>query len=344
MTDSIFTILLFVPMFLIVLMANLADKQRLAGGSGTKVAGLTYALHLLIFGTIAVGGAVLHAIAISMRTNDDLRESFLAFAGGDGGEQVEGILHVLERLDVLGLGIWVPAAAAPLFLLPAVRRLLADVTRIDARSTVHAVAASFVMLVVLNLSVTLAIGLDTLADLSEATETDGGTLLVSLWVQQITFALWAAVGVGWLTRRKWLQALERLGLLVPRPAEVAVGIGTGLISVAIILALEIVAEAAGWGLDEDVQRLTRGAHRAPARVDTGNSYAGSGCRHWRRNAVSGCVAAAIWSVVHQYSVCFAAQPVWDHPLYTCGLYRRNYSGAGTESVQHINVRNRTRVV
>lgn len=256
MTESTFTVLLFVPLFLIVLLANLADKQRLGGDSGKRVAGLTYALHLLIFGTMAVAGAVIHAIAISMRTNDDLRESVLGLAGGGGSDQVEGFLQVLERLDVLGLGIWVPAAAAPLFLLPAVRRLLADVTRIDARSTVHAVATSFVMLVVLNLSVTLAIGLDTLADLSEASETDGGTLLVSLWVQQITFALWAAVGVGWLTRRKWLQTLERLGLVVPRPVEVAVGIGTGLISVAIILALEIVAEAAGWGLDEDVQRLT----------------------------------------------------------------------------------------
>ncbi len=256
MNESTFTVILFVPLFLIVLLANLADKQRLGDGSGKTIAGLTYTLHLFIFGTMAVIGAALHAIAVSMGTNDDLREGFLAFAGGGGAEQIDAILPILDRLDVLGLGIWVPAAAAPLFLLPPVRRLLAKLFQVDARSTVHAVAASFVMLVVLNLSVTLAIGLETLADLSEASETDGGSLLVSLWVQQITFALWAVVGVGWLTRRKWLQALERLGLLVPRPAEVAVGIGTGLVSVAVILALEMVAEAVGWGLDEDVQRLT----------------------------------------------------------------------------------------
>lgn len=255
MFESIFTVLLFVPLFLIVLLANLADKQRLGEGSGTTVAGLAYALHLFIFGTMAAAGGALHAVAIMIRSNDELRENVLDIATS-GGNEVGNILPVLERLDVLGLGIWLPAAAAPLFLLPQVRRLLASVTGVDAQSSVHAVAASFVMLVVMNLAVTLAVGLETLADLSEASETDGGSLLVSLWVQQITFALWAVVGVGWLTRRRLLQALERLGLVAPRPVEVAIGIGVGLISVAIILALEIVAGALGWGLDEDVQRLT----------------------------------------------------------------------------------------
>ncbi len=255
MTESIFTVFLFVPLFLIVLLANLADKQRLAGGSGRTIAALTYALHLFIFGTMAAAGGGLHALAIIIRTNEELRQTLLDFATS-GGSEVGTILPLLERLDVLGLGIWLPAVAAPLFLLPQVRRLLAGLTGIDALSSVHAVAASFVMLVVMNLAVTLAVGLETLADLSEASETDGGSLLISLWVQQITFALWAVIGVGWLTRRRLLQALERLGLVAPRPVEVAVGIGTGLISVAIILALEIVAGAVGWGLDEDVQRLT----------------------------------------------------------------------------------------
>ncbi|MXX27998.1 MAG: CPBP family intramembrane metalloprotease [Caldilineaceae bacterium SB0668_bin_21] len=256
MFESILTVLLFVPLFLIVLLANLADKQRLNERSGKTIAGLTYAFHTFIFGTMAAAGGVLHAVAIGIRTNEELRQSVLDIAAGGGSGDVTDFLPVLDRLDALGMGIWLPAVAAPLFLLPPVRRLLADVTPIDALSSVHAVAASFVMLVVMNLAVTLAVGLDTLADMSEASETDGGSLLVSLWVQQITFALWAVVGVGWLTRRRWMQALERLGLLTPRPVEVAVGIGTGLLSVAIILALEIVAEAAGWGLDEDVQRLT----------------------------------------------------------------------------------------
>ena len=256
MSESILTVLLFVPLFLIVLLANLADKQRLAEGSGRTIAGLTYAFHAFIFGVMAAAGATLHGIAIAMKSNDELKQNIIEILSGGGTGQAEEILPVLDRLDVLGLGLWLPAAAAPLFLLPPVRRLLANLIQIDARSSIHAVAASFVMLVVINLAVTLAVGLETLADLSEDTAADGGSLLLSLWVQQITFAIWAVVGVGWLTRRRLLHALERLGLVVPRPAEVAVGIGTGLVSVAVILVLEIVAAAVGWGVDEDVQRLT----------------------------------------------------------------------------------------
>lgn len=256
MSESILTVLLFVPLFLIVLLANLADKQRLSEGQGKTIAGLTYAFHAFIFGVMAAAGAALHGISIAMEANEEIRQNIIEILSGGAAGQAERILPVLDRLDVLGLGLWLPAAAAPLFLLPPVRRLLANFIPIDARSSIHAVAASFVMLVVINLAVTLAVGLETLADLSEGTETDGGSLLFSLWVQQITFAIWAVVGVGWLTRRRLLQALERLGLTVPSPADVAIGIGTGLVSVAVILVLEIVAGAAGWGVDEDVQRLT----------------------------------------------------------------------------------------
>ena len=112
------------------------------------------------------------------------------------------------------------------------------------------------MLIVINLTFALAIGLDTLADLSENSTTEGGSLLFSLWVQQLTFALWALVGVGWLTRRTWMQSLERLAIVYPRPMEIAIGIGAGLVSVGVILLLEAVASRVGLGLDEDVERLS----------------------------------------------------------------------------------------
>ena len=256
MGESILTVLLFAPLFLLVLLANLADKHRLEGGTEKTIAGLTYAFHLFIFGIMAMVGATLHVIAILMKTNDNLQQNFLDLLSGGGTEATEGILPVLDRLDVLGLGLWAPAAAAPLFLLPAVRKQLSRLIKIDFRSSVHAISVSFVMLVVINLTFTLAIGLETLADLSEASEPSIGSLLFSLWVQQILFAVWAMVGIGWLTRRKWGQALERLGLVVPSPAAIAVGVGTGLLSVGVIIVLEIVAQAVGWGLNEDVERLS----------------------------------------------------------------------------------------
>ena len=256
MGESLLTVLLFVPLFLIVLLANLADKHRLGGGTEKTIAGLTYAFHMFIFGTMAMVGAALHFVAFRMRTDDELHQNILDLLAGGGTEGSEGFLPVLDRLDVLGLGLWAPAAAAPLFLLPAVRKQLAKLIQIDFRSSVHAIAVSFVMLVVINLTFTLGVGLETLADLSEASETDSGALLISLWVQQITFALWGLVGIGWLTRRKWGQALERLGLVVPSPTAIAIGIGTGLLSVGVIIVLEIVAAAVGFGVNEDVERLS----------------------------------------------------------------------------------------
>ena len=256
MNESGLTVLLFVPFFLIVILANLADKQRLAGESGKTIAGLAYSLHVIIFGMIAAVGVLLHLLGLGMRTEADLAQSLLEMLAGEGAELIEGILPALDRLEVLGLALWAPAVAAPLLLLPPVRKISSKLISIDFRSSVHAVAISLVMLVVINLTFTLGVGLETLANLSEASETDGGTLLISLWVQQLTFALWAFVGIGWLTRRKWVQALERLGLVLPSPTEVAIGIGTGLLSVGVILILEIVAAAAGWGLDEDVARLS----------------------------------------------------------------------------------------
>lgn len=256
MSESGLTLLLFVPLFLIILLANLADKRRAEGASGTAYAGVAYALHLVIFGTMAMVGALIHFAGVSMRTNEGMRQSILDMLSGGGVDQLENLQPVLDRLEVLGPALWVPAVAAPLLLLPAVRVGLSRVLQIDSRSSVHAVAASFVMLAAVNLTFTLGVGLETLADLSEAAPSDGGGLLLSLWVQQLTFALWALVGIGWLTRRTLAQALGRLGLVLPQPKEAAIGIGTGLVSVGVILALEMVAAAAGWGFDENVERLT----------------------------------------------------------------------------------------
>ncbi len=256
MVESGLTLLLFVPLFVIVLLANVADKQRADGGSGTAYAGIAYALHLAIFGTMTMVGALLHFIGISMRASGGMRQGFLDMLSGGGVDQLENLMPVLGRLEALGLGLWVPAVAAPLLLLPAVRGSLSRVLQIDPLSSVHAIAVTFVMLAVVNLTFTLGVGLETLADLSEAAPSDSGGLLLSLWVQQLTFALWALVGIGWLTRRTLAQALGRLGLVLPQPKEVAIGIGTGLVSVGVILALEMVAASAGWGFDENVERLT----------------------------------------------------------------------------------------
>ena len=248
--------LLFVPFIFIVFLANLADKRRLAAESDNTVAGLTYLFHIFIFGCMAAVGILLQGFGLLINSNSGLADSILPSLLETGDSSLESLWNG-EVLSNLGAGLWGPALVAMLLLLPPARRHVARVIPIDPRSTVHGVALSFVMLIVINLTTTLAIGLETLADLSDDTDrTNSAALLATLWTQQLTMAIWALVGVGWLTRRMWSQVLERLGLVVPRPREVGIGVGIGLLSICLILLLEAGAAALGFGPDENVERLT----------------------------------------------------------------------------------------
>jgi len=165
-----------------------------------------------------------------------------------------------DSLPLLALGIWLPSLFGLVLLLPPVRRVLARWMPIDAESPVHAVALSLSMLILINLMVTLGVGLDTLIGvLAEADGVDGAggaAAIAGLWAQQILMALAAAVGVGWLTRRSWAGALRRLGVVMPSGQDWAVGVGAGLLLVPAVIGLEYVASLAGVVADPDVERLT----------------------------------------------------------------------------------------
>ena len=201
-------------------------------------------------------GIALHALGLVVRFNDQYKTEMIDAVRGSGLASPDAVEALLGNLEPLGIALWAPALVAPLLLLPPVRRLLARLIPIDPRSSVHAVAISYVMLIVIILTFTLAVGLETLAEISEASPTGTGALIFSLWIQQLTFAVWALVGVGWLTRRKLLQALDRLAIVFPRPIEIAIGIGAALVLVPVILAMESLAAQYGMGIDEDVQRLS----------------------------------------------------------------------------------------
>ncbi len=256
MSESLLIVILFIPFFLILILANLADKRRLSGEERSSLAGLTYLLHIVVFGLVTGAGAALQAFGLLFRLNDQMRTEMLNAVRESGLASPGAIEAQLGSLEPIGIALWAPALIAPILLLPPLRRLLAKLIPIDPRSSVHAVAISYIMLIVINLTFTLAVGLETLADISEESPTSTGTLIFSLWVQQLTFAVWALVGVGWLTRRKWLPSLERLGIVYPRPVEIAIGIGAAIVLVPVILALENLAAQYGMGIDEDVQRLS----------------------------------------------------------------------------------------
>jgi membrane protease YdiL (CAAX protease family) len=165
---------------------------------------------------------------------------------------------LFASLPLLAIGIWLPSLAGILLLLRPVRSLLARILPIDPDSPVDAVALSLSMLIVINLMVTLGVGLDNLAKLLAAEEgaDDGSATIAMLWIQQLMMALTAAIGVGWLTRRRWGDTLVRLGLVLPTGRQVAIGLSVGLVLVPMVVLLEYLASLLGVQADQDVERLT----------------------------------------------------------------------------------------
>jgi membrane protease YdiL (CAAX protease family) len=142
-------------------------------------------------------------------------------------------------------------------LLPPVRRLAARWIPIRADSAVHAVALSFSMLVLVNLAVTVGLGIRNLAS---ALETSAGSEAFNpapaLWVQQLAFVAMALVGVGWLSRRSLVEALKRLGVVWPGLVQAVSGLGAGVGLALAVLVLEYLVSKAGVSTDAAVEKLT----------------------------------------------------------------------------------------
>ncbi|MCB0125255.1 MAG: CPBP family intramembrane metalloprotease [Caldilineaceae bacterium] len=235
MIELLNLLLLFAPLFLIVGLANLAEGAR---EHEKPFQGLAIAGYLLL--------SLLYLAAILI------------------GLSLETVLAALDTtfqpdsLSLLTAGLWIPGLVGILLLLPPVRRLLSYVTNIDPGSPVHAVALSLTMLVLVNLFVTLGIGLGNLAE-SLAAQGEAGaaaTTTLGLWLQQIFTALLALVGVGWLTRRDWRQALQRLGIVKPTVRQLLIGFFLGLLMVPVIMVIEQLAGYYNIGMDENVSDLT----------------------------------------------------------------------------------------
>ena len=158
---------------------------------------------------------------------------------------------------LLAAGIWIPSVAGILLLLKPVRVVLAKFIPIDAHSPVDAVALSFSMLIVINLMLTLGVGLENLADLlaAESGDKNGAATIGELWAQQLLMAFTAAVGVGWLTRRRWRTTMRRLGVTMPSGRQVMIGLLVGFALVPMVVALEYLASLLGVQADQDVERL-----------------------------------------------------------------------------------------
>ncbi len=247
MNETLGLVMIFVPLFLIAWIANAAEARRQREEPFEGVALVAYVAIVLLYLLGLCGGLLLQVSTVLVADDPSIFQGVI-------------IEDTFESLPLLAIGLWVPSLLGIIFLLPTVRRFFARFTPIDPQSPVHAIALSLSMLVLINLFMTLGVGLGNLADMMAAVEeeTGGGqdNTLLALWLQQILTALLAVVGVGWLSRRSWGGSFARLGLLAPTGRQWLIGVGAGLAMVPLVLLIEYISSLFGLGASADVERLT----------------------------------------------------------------------------------------
>lgn len=245
------TVLMFLPLLVILWLANLAERRRAQGKPDHWPAGIGLGLlaSLLVL-LILVGALVFSVGALSQ---------LVTWVARSSGQGVEALAAAGTASGIwMGLSLLVPSLVGLGLLLAPVRRLIGRVLSIDPASTVHAVALAFSMLILINLFVMLATGLDTLAAAIEADPTRAmeAASPAALWVQELLMAAMALVGVGWFSRRRLGQVLQRLGLVRPSLRQVGAGLAIGCAMAVLVWGADRALGAVGITVDSDVQKLS----------------------------------------------------------------------------------------
>ncbi|MCB0062388.1 MAG: hypothetical protein KDE19_09740, partial [Caldilineaceae bacterium] len=245
MNEIISLLLMFAPLFLVIGLANLAERQREHAESYGALAATSYILMVLLYLAGIVGGILIQVGGLMVQQQPDLLEGV-------------PVPFQPESFALLGAGMWIPSLVGILLLLPPVRRLFARFTAVDPASPVHAIALSFSMIIVIYLMFNLGIGLDNLAQMLEAQAEAGveTNTILALWFQQIFTAVLGMIGVGWLTRRGLRETLERLGIVTPTVGQVVIGLVAGLGMVPVIIFIDQLSVQYNIGVDEGSQALT----------------------------------------------------------------------------------------
>ncbi|MEX1020606.1 MAG: type II CAAX endopeptidase family protein [Litorilinea sp.] len=242
---------MFLPLFTVMYIANMTEQRRRQEEPYQAGIIFTYLLLSLGFAGVLLIGLALQAIGYFIAPG-------LNTPGAGIPDMPTDLGFSLDSLPLLALGLWLPGLGGLLLLLRPIRLLLARAIPIDPDNPAHTVALTFVMLVLINLMITLGIGLGNLAALMEdgAAATSSESTALGLWGQQILMALLSFIGVGWLARRSWRESVARLSFTVPTLSQALIGVGLGVLMVPLMLGASYVASLLGVGVDPDVERLT----------------------------------------------------------------------------------------
>jgi hypothetical protein len=238
----------FVPLMLIFALANLGQKQKDAGDSTSGFAVMAMLMTAFVNIMLMVAGIAFLAFGTLLQS----QPSFLTAA--------DSPLLGSANPTTLAWGLLAPGAIGLILLLPAVRRFAARHIPIEADNVVHAVALSLSMLVVVNMALTLGVGLEQFSEMIVEAQEETGESLTSIsgiWLQQLLMALLAFIGVGWVTRLSLKETLVRLGLVMPTGRQVLIGVGLAFVMVLVVLTIEAIGAAVGLGPNVDVEELTQ---------------------------------------------------------------------------------------
>lgn len=248
--DVVSTILIFVPILLVLWLANLSHRKRIEGDMRNErtLKLLSYGVLFLLYVGMLLLGLLLLGIALAGVVAPEI---FAGYGAPDMG-------FALDRLPWMGGALIVFSLLGMALLTRPARRLFARFTPIDPTHPVHAVALSLSAMVLINLAFTVAVGLENLADMIQTAGALGpeSNPAPALWAQNITFLLMGLVGVGFLSRRSLRASLIRLGIVAPTLRQAVIGVVVALVMVPLVIAAEALASQLGLGASSGVERLT----------------------------------------------------------------------------------------
>ncbi len=248
--DVVSTILLFIPVLLVLWLANLSHRRRIEGDVRNErtLKLLSYGLLFLLYAFRMFLGLGLLGVGLVGVFAPQVFDAQSLTASGFPADRLPWMGGSLVVFSLLGL----------LLLTRPARRLFARFIPIDPTHPVHAVALSLTASVLINLAFTVAIGLDNLANMIQTSGQAGpqANPAPALWAQNIMFLLMGLVGVGFAARRSLRAALIRLGIVAPTVRQVIVAVVVGLLMVPLVIGAEALATKLGAGTSSGVERLT----------------------------------------------------------------------------------------
>ncbi len=245
----------FLPLILLLWLANLADKRRRHAPPGQGVALLVYASLTILWMIILAAGTFSLLMGLAYARYADIPAMTARYsARGLNPDMVVGVMQSLPRL---GAGLIALALLGLTLLLPPTRRLIARILPIQADSVISAVALAYSNLILVNLWLVMGVGMEAIVGaLETAPASSSLEMIAMLWMQNIMLTVMALAGVGWLSRRNWQEALQRLGFTWGGRRTVGVGVGLGLLMFLLLLPFSLLLDKAGVGVNPDIEKLT----------------------------------------------------------------------------------------